>query len=124
MGQTVSEVARTMAELKVGAILVLKKGELRGIFSERDLMTRVVVAGRDPARAKVEEVMSTELTTIQESATVEDAMELMRKCNCRHLPTMRGTQAVGLVSMRDLMMFELDRKTEELQQMQKYIQSA
>jgi CBS domain-containing protein len=121
--QSVAEVAGEMAARNVGAILVLENGELRGVFSERDLMTRVVVAGLDPARTPVEKVMSTHLSTIQESATLEDAMQLMRQCNCRHLPVMRGPQVAGFISMRDLMLFELERKTEELQHIHRYIQS-
>jgi CBS domain-containing protein len=96
---------------------------LRGVFSERDLMTRVVVAGLDPAQTPVDLVMSTHLSTIQETATIDDAMGLMRQCNCRHLPVMRGEQVAGFISMRDLMLFELERKTDELQHMHRYIQS-
>jgi len=123
IGQSVAEVARVMAARNVGAILVLENGELRGVFSERDLMTRVVVAGLDPAQTRVEKVMSTHLSTIQETATIEEAMQLMRQSNCRHLPVMRGSQVTGFISMRDLMLFELERKTDELQHMHRYIQS-
>src|SRR5262249_56181799 len=62
--QTVTEVARKMADLRVGAILVLNRDELRGVFSERDLMKRVVLERRDPDRTKVGEVMSVDLATI------------------------------------------------------------
>jgi CBS domain-containing protein len=123
IGQSVAEVARVMVARNVGAILVLENGELRGVFSERDLMTRVVVAGLDPAQTPVDLVMSTHLSTIQETATLDDAMGLMRQCNCRHLPVMRGEQVAGFISMRDLMLFELERKTDELQHMHRYIQS-
>lgn len=123
-GRSVAEVAQTMAALNVGAIPVLENGKLRGVFSERDIMRRVVAEGRDPAMTRVDEVMSTELTKVEETARVEEAMELMRRSNCRHLPVMRGTEVAGFISMRDLMLFELERKTEEVQQMRAYIQSA
>ncbi len=123
-GQTVADVAAKMAALNIGAILVLERGKLKGLFSERDLMKRVVVPGLDPARTPVERVMSTDLTRAEESTTVEEAMELMRRCNCRHLPVLRGGEVLGLISMRDLMIYELDRKTEEIQHMKDYIQSA
>lgn len=122
-GQSVAEVARAMAARKVGAILVLENGQLRGVFSERDLMTRVVVAGLDPAATPVDRVMSTNLSIIQETASVEEAMQLMRQCNCRHLPVMRGQQVTGFISMRDLMLYELERKTDELHHIHRYIQS-
>jgi CBS domain-containing protein len=120
----VAEVARRMASWNIGAVVVLERGELRGIFSERDLMRRVVVQRLDPAATRVDEVMSTDLTTTQESATSEQAMELMRRCGCRHLPVMRGGSVVGFISMRDLMLYELEQKTDEIQQMRNYIQSA
>ena len=122
--RTVWEVACKMSDLHVGAILVLEDGQLRGLFSERDLMTRVVVAGRNPGQTPVREVMSTELATIEETATSDDAMEMMRRQNCRHLPVTRGPAVVGMISMRDLMNYELERKTDEIQHMRAYISSS
>ena len=122
--QTVTEVARTMAELHVGAIMVLKADELRGVFSERDLMKRVVLERRDPDRTQVGEVMSVDLVTIDEQATLEDAMEAMQSHNCRHLPVTREGRVASFLSMRDLMNFELARKTEELHHMRAYISTS
>jgi CBS domain-containing protein len=119
--QTVTEVARKMADLHIGAILVLNGDELRGIFSERDLMKRVVLESRDPDRTKVSEVMSTDLATIDEMASLEDAMEAMQAHNCRHLPVTRDGHCISFLSMRDLMHFELARKTEELHHIRAYI---
>ena len=119
--ETVAEVARRMAELHVGAILVLKEDELRGVFSERDLMKRVVLERLDPEKTPVSQVMSTALAVIDELASLEDAMELMRVHECRHLPVMRASRPVGFLSMRDLMNYELARKTEELHHMRAYI---
>jgi len=118
---SVADVARRMAELHVGAILVLNGDELRGVFSERDLMKRVVLERRDPENTAVSRVMSRDLATIDEMAAIEDAMEKMRRCNCRHLPVMRGSHVVAFLSMRDLMNWELERKTEELHHMRAYI---
>jgi CBS domain-containing protein len=118
---TVADVARRMAELHVGAILVLNRGDLRGVFSERDLMRRVVLERLDPERTPVAEVMSTDLATIDEMASIEDAMEMMRRCSCRHLPVLRGSRVVSFLSMRDVMNYELERKTEELHHMRAYI---
>ena len=122
--QTVGEVARHMSDLHVGAILVLNGGELRGVFSERDIMKRVIIERRDPERTPVGEVMSTHIVTIDESATLEEAMEAMHGHNCRHLPVTRGGRVVSFLSMRDLMHFELARKTEELHHMRAYISNA
>ncbi len=123
-GNSVSAVARRMAELQVGAILVLRGDEIRGVFSERDLMKRVVIAGLDPERTPVAEAMSTAVTTVDELATVEEAMELMKSHNCRHLPVTCGSRVVAFLSMRDVMNYELARKTEEIHHMRAYIHGA
>jgi len=120
-GDSVAAVARRMAELGVGAIVVMGGGELRGVFSERDLMKRVVLEGRDPERTAVHQVMTTSLATIEDSATVEQAMEAMELHGCRHLPVMRGGAVAGFLSMRDVMHHELAQKTEELHHMKAYI---
>ena|SRR5579864_2392805 len=119
--QTVTEVAHRMAELHVGAILVMQAGDLKGIFSERDFLVRVVVEHRDPHHTTVRDVMTRNVVSIDEAASIEEAMESMRIHNCRHLPVTRGAGVVGLLSMRDLMNFELERKTEELHHMRAYI---
>jgi CBS domain-containing protein len=122
--QTVAAVARKMAELHVGAIIVLSGQQLRGVFSERDLMKRVVLEKLDPEQTLVRSVMSIDISTVDESATLEEAMEAMQQHNCRHLPVTRGGKVVSFLSMRDLMNYELARKTEELHHMQAYIHGA
>ena len=121
---TVARVVRRMAEIRVGAILVLDGEQLRGVFSERDLMKRVVLEKLDPELTAVKDVMSTDIATIDETASLEEAMEAMHAHNCRHLPVTRGTRVVAFLSMRDLMKHELARKTEELHHMQEYIRGA
>jgi signal-transduction protein with cAMP-binding, CBS, and nucleotidyltransferase domain len=118
---TVAAVVRRMVELSVGAIMVLRAGALRGVFSERDLMKRVVLEGRDPERTAVREVMTTSVATIEDSATAELAMEAMHTHGCRHLPVMRAGVVAGFLSMRDLMHHELAQKTDDLQHITKYI---
>jgi CBS domain-containing protein len=119
--ETVAAVARRMAELHVGAILVLNEETLRGIFSERDLMKRVVLEHLNAETTPVRDVMTIDVVTIDELATLDEAMELMQSHNCRHLPVTRGSRVVGFLSMRDLMNYELARKTEELHHMRAYI---
>ena len=120
-GETVAQVARQMADFRVGAILVMDSGRLRGVFSERDLMLRVVLERLDPETTPVQTVMSTEVATIEEAATPEAAMEAMHQHSCRHLPVTRAGEVVGFLSMRDLMDFQLARQTEELHHMKAYI---
>lgn len=122
--QSVAEVARKMTDLHVGAILVFHEDQLRGVFSERDLMKRVVVAGCDPERTAVGMVMSTEVVSIEAAASLEEAMESMQSHNCRHLPVTCSGKVVAFLSMRDLMKFELAQKIEEIHHMRAYISNA
>lgn len=119
--QSVADVVRHMSELRVGAILVLESEELRGLFSERDLMTRVVVEGRDPETTPVSKVMSVDLATIEESSTLDEALECMNQHSCRHLPVMCGGKVTGFLSMRDVMWHDLAQKTEELEHLHAYV---
>ena len=100
---SVTEAARQMMFRNVGAILVLDHGELRGLFSERDLLRRVVAEGLDPDFTCVADVMTTDVVAIDETSSVEHAAELMRHYGFRHLPVVRGHEALGMISMRDLL---------------------
>jgi CBS domain-containing protein len=122
--ETVAGVARRMAELHVGAIMVLCNGQLTGVFSERDIMLRVVLGRLDPETTPVSAVMSTQVSTVDETASLEEALEAMHNHNCRHLPVTRQGRAVGFLSMRDLMDYQLARQTEELRHMHAYIHGA
>lgn len=122
--ETVAGVARRMAGWGVGAVPVFRGERLLGVFSERDLMKRVVLERRDPESTLVGAVMTPDPATIDEFATPEDAMEAMSARSCRHLPVTHGSRVVGFLSMRDLMYWELARKTEDLTQIIGYIQRA
>ena len=84
-------------------------------------MKRVVLEHLDPERTLVGAVMTTGVITIDEGAPLEEAMEAMQEHNCRHLPVTREGGVVGFLSMRDLMHYEMARKTEELHHMHAYI---
>ena len=122
--ETVAEVTRRMADLGIGAIVVMEQGRLQGVFSERDVMIRVVIESLDAETTRVADVMTKDVVSIGEEVTLEFAMDTMRLNRCRHLPVMRGGDVVGFVSMRDLMNFELARKTDELNRMRAYIHGA
>jgi CBS domain-containing protein len=102
--QTVLEAARFMSEHNIGAVPVLADGELIGMFTERDLMRRVVAAGRSPAVTRVSEVMTARPRTVSLEETVEECLFLMREHGFRHLPVCEGKKLKGLLSLRDLLM--------------------
>jgi CBS domain-containing protein len=121
--QTVLEVAHAMVERNIGAVPVLHEGRLVGVFSERDLMRRVVVEGRDPARTKVGEVMTPDPLTVEPSADLETCRYLMRRHGFRHLPVCKQQQLFGIVSMRDILLHDLSEKDDEVRMMRAYIHS-
>ena len=119
--QTVLEAAREMVANNIGAILVLREGELVGIFSERDLMKRVVAEGRDPARTRVSEVMTANPLTVDMRESIEHCMVLMKEHGFRHLPICDGKKLKGIVSLRDILLRDLTERDEEVRMMRAYI---
>jgi len=102
--RTVLEAARFMMEHAVGALPVLRDGELVGIFSERDIMNRVVALGRMPGTTKVSEVMTANPKSVTGTETFDNCLFLMREFGVRHLPIVEDKKVFGLVSLRDLLL--------------------
>ncbi len=124
VAQTVLAVAQAMVERNIGAVPVLRDGLLAGVFSERDLMRRVVVVGLDPAHTLVGAVMTSDPLTVEPNADLETCRFLMRRHGFRHLPVCRNQQLHGMVSMRDILLHDLSEKDDEVRMMRAYIQSA
>jgi CBS domain-containing protein len=122
--QTVFEAAGYMVNCNVGAVPVLDDTKLVGIFSERDIMRRVVTEGRDPLTTHIADVMSTDLRTVTPSASSEEAMCVMQTHGVRHLPVCDGKTLVGFLSLRDLLRCHLDEKSGEAEMMRAYIQTS
>jgi CBS domain-containing protein len=104
--RTVLEAARFMMEHNIGALPVLRNGELAGIFSERDIMNRVVAVGRNPAYTAVSEVMTPNPRAVPVDETMEECVFLMNEFGFRHLPIVDGKTLKGLVSLRDVVMHQ------------------
>jgi CBS domain-containing protein len=121
--QAVLDVARLMVEHNIGAVPVVSQGQLVGIFSERDLMTRVVVEGKDPARTPVREVMTNDPLTVTPDDDLETCMTLMRRHSFRHLLVCQGCQLRGIVSLRDILLHDLNEKDDEVRMMRAYLHS-
>jgi CBS domain-containing protein len=122
--QTVFEAANYMVNCNVGAVPVLDDTKLVGIFSERDIMRRVVTEGRNPRTTRISEVMSTDVRMVGPSASSEEAMCLMQSHGVRHLPVCDGRTLVGFLSLRDLLRCHLDEKSGEADAMRAYIQTS
>jgi CBS domain-containing protein len=122
--EDVLSVARRMCEAGVGAIVVLEGEALVGIFSERDLMTRVVVAHRDPADTPVSAVMTRDVHTAAIEDRVDACEEKMRRAGCRHLPVLAQGRVIGMISMRDLLRDELEEERHDLRELRAYLHQA
>ena len=123
IGQTVLETVRAMVEHNIGAVPVLHNGQLVGIFSERDLMKRVVAEGRDPRSTSLAEVMTDDPVAISLNEELGNCMSVMRRNNFRHLPVCHEGKVVAMVSLRDILLQDLTDKDDEVRMMRAYIHS-
>lgn len=121
---TVQEAAEFMAERNIGAVCVVDddSGKLLGVFSERDILNRVVVLERDPHMVRVGEVTSELRAVIQCDETPHQALERMERIGSRHLPVVDGERWVGMLSMRDLLRVEVGEQGDEIKLLHEYIQ--
>jgi CBS domain-containing protein len=116
---TVLEAIAAMTDRRVGALTVLDGRDIMGVFSERDLMQRVVLAGLDPRATRVRQVMSSPALTVPVDTTVEEAASLMREHHIRHLCVVnhRG-ELVGMLALRYLLydlLDQMERKVTDLE---------
>lgn len=101
--ETIREVATRMSANKVGAVLVIEDGILRGLFSERDLVSRVTGAGRNPDSTRVGFVATRDVISIDVNAPLKSVLQVFRERKFRHLPVTDGGKPVGILSTRDLL---------------------
>jgi CBS domain-containing protein len=115
--RTVLEGARHMMEHNIGALPVLRNGELVGIFSERDIMNRVVAVGRLPGTTQISEVMTHNPKTVSPDESIEDCLFLMREFGFRHVLIADGKQVKGLASLRDILLRYISQQESEKRRM-------
>ena len=119
---TVQDAIQAMAGAKVGSVAVVDENVLEGIFSERDVMLRVVAEGRDPKTTTVEEVMTSPVQTIQKRTTGEQALRIMVQNHIRHLPVVDEAGRVqAMVSMRSLLEERIQELHQQLDSLESYI---
>ena len=119
---TVLEAVEVMAEHGVGAVGVVDNGQLRGIFTERDVMLRVVLRHRSPQETHVSEVMTSPAETISDEASEEDALVHMVEHHVRHLPIVGADgQLKGMLSVRNLLEHRVDELARELHSLDQYL---
>ncbi|HBN49613.1 MULTISPECIES: CBS domain-containing protein [Thalassospira] len=119
---SVMDAVNMMTERKIGAVIIVdNNARLAGIFTERDLVNRVVAKGLDAASTPLKQVMTTNPDTLAPGDTAMNALELMSARRYRHLPVLDGENVVGMVSIRDLFNVVKAQLEEDLREREKFI---
>jgi CBS domain-containing protein len=118
---SVSDAVAEMSRHRVGCLVVLDGEQLAGIFTERDVLLRIVGAGLDPRTARVSDVMTRHLVTVKPDTTVNEVMELFTEKRCRHLPVLTDGRLRGLISIGDVSRWMVDTHRAEAEHLKNYI---
>ena len=118
---SVADAVRVMNQHKVGSLVVKEGSRVVGMFTERDVLTRIVAAGRSPQTTKVSEVMTANVVTISSHTTVEEVMEIFATKRCRHLPFLAEGEMLCLISICDVSRWLVDSHRAEAEQLRQYI---
>lgn len=120
-GATVREAVQVMTANNVGIVLVLEGERLVGVFSERDVVRRVVDRGLDPDRTPVGDVMTAQIIAGDPDEDYQSAMRKMDQANIRHLLVVEGPQMLSMISIRDLIRVDMQDKGEEIRYLREYL---
>jgi CBS domain-containing protein len=118
---TVLEAVQEMNRHKIGSVLVMNGLRLAGIFTERDVLLRVVGAELDPLTTPIAKVMTADVLTIAPDTSVQDVMNLFAEKRCRHLPVVKNGQLIGLVSIGDVSRWVANADRAEAESLRQYI---
>ena len=118
---TALHAAQVMNQHGIGGLVVLEHGALRGVFTERDILRRVVAAGRDPAATAVREVMTSPVITCLPETSIDECGAIMSGKRIRHLPVTDDRGLVGLVTSGDLLAFQVAEQTATIQYLNSYM---
>ena len=122
---TVMEAASVMNEHRIGALLVVDSDRLQGIFTERDILRRIIGERKDPDSTNVGQVMTTEVACCKPETTLEQARLIFRDKRVRHLPVVDDAgKALGVVSIGDANAWAMDNQQAEIHYLQEYLYGA
>ena len=122
--QPVHEALDNMAKVSAGTSVVMDGGEVVGIFSERDIIRKVVLTGKNIDSVLVKDIMSSELTTVTLESSLDQCMKLMTDKRIRHLPVLRDKQLCGIVSIGDVVKYLVVEKDFKIKNLESYISGA
>lgn len=120
-GATVYEALRLMGEHNIGALVVLERGRLIGILSERDYARKVILKGKRSRETAVSEIMTPDPVTVHPSDSLETCMQLMTERRVRHLPVLQDGRLVGIVSIGDAVKAIMAQQAFMIEQLEQYI---
>lgn len=118
---SVAEAVNEMNRHSVGSVLLMNGSELAGVFTERDVLRRVVGAGLDPKTTPVTKVMTSNVITVKPETTVQEVMAIFSEKRCRHLPVLQDGKLVGLVSIGDVSRWVAITHRAEAESLRQYI---
>lgn len=118
---TVYEALKMMADKDVGALLVMKQGEVRGIFSERDYARKVILKGKSSQNTPVRDIMTSAVIYLRAEQTVEECMEVMTANHIRHLPILEENELIGIISIGDVVKAVIADQEFMIDQLESYI---
>lgn len=120
---TVYEALQIMADKNIGALLVIDKGQLVGIFSERDYARKVILKGKSSKKTSVGELMTSKVYSLTPEKTVEECMALMTATRSRHMPVFEKNKLIGVVSIGDVVNAIISDQQITIRDLEKYITS-
>lgn len=118
---SVLEAARLMVDHQIGAVPVVDRDRLAGIFTERDILARVVAAQRDPSATSVADVMTRELVVADVAESYDVCLQRMQQARVRHLIVLDCGRLAGILSLRDLMAVDVSEKDEAITLLNAYV---
>jgi CBS domain-containing protein len=120
----VIEALKMMADINIGALVVVKGEEVVGIFSERDYARKLVLKGRSHDTTTVKDIMTTGVITVNPDQSMDDCMALMTTKRIRHLPVVENHKLVGIISIGDVVKADISEKEHLIKQLENYITGA
>jgi CBS domain-containing protein len=121
----VSEVAQTLADHRIGAVLVMDRAsQLLGIVSERDIVRSLATHGAGTLRMTAGQLMTRVLFTVPPEATVIEAMQVMTDSRVRHLPVLQNDKLVGMISIGDVVKARITQQAQEVESLRAYVAGA
>ena len=118
---TVFDTIKLMAEKNIGALPVMSRGMLVGIFTERDYTRKIALMGKTSRDTRVQEVLSGKVICVTPNDSVEECMRLMTENRIRHLPVVEGEKLLGIISIGDLVNWIISSQNSAIEQMEQYI---